>query len=332
MAKNANQKLKIIYLLRILMENTDENHSMTMAEIISALEAYGVSAERKSIYSDIESLRVLGIDILHEQRNKTHSYYIGSRDFELAELKLLVDSVQASKFITHKKSNELIKKIEGLASKYEAKELQRQVYVTERVKTLNEKIYYLVDDIHTAINQNVKIRFQYFQWNEKKEQKIRKGGAFYCISPWALTWADDNYYMIGYDKEADTLKHYRVDKMLNISLTDEKREGKAAFRELDIAVYTKKIFGMFDGEDQYVKLKVHNSLAGVIIDRFGTSLPFIKADSEHFTVNVNVAVSRQFLAWVIALGNKVKILEPQSVVEKMREEAKRLSTEYLSEK
>lgn len=187
MAKGNNQKLKILYLIKILSEKTDETHSITMQEIISSLKAYGISAERKSIYNDIESLRMFGMDIIGEQKDRTYYYHIGKRKFEIVELKLLVDSVQSAKFITAKKSNELIKKIEGLASRYEASQLQRQVYVSERVKTMNESIYYNVDKIHTAISANSKITFQYYQWDIHKKMILRKDGALYKVSPWALS-------------------------------------------------------------------------------------------------------------------------------------------------
>lgn len=329
MAKGANQKLKLLYLMKILLEKTDETHSITMSEILSSLEAYGVSAERKSIYDDFEALRLYGMDIIGEQRNKTYYYRVGQRDFELAELKLLVDAVQSSKFITAKKSSELIKKLENLGSKYEASQLQRQVYVSERIKTMNESIYYNVDIIHTAISSNVKIMFQYFQWNVDKKMELRKNGEYYCISPWALSWDSENYYLIGYDCEAQIIKHYRVDKMLHIELTDAKREGKELFDKFDIAVYTKKMFGMYDGEIETVKLECENRLAGVIIDRFGKNVNIIRTDSDYFKVNIEVAVSQQFLAWVISIGDGLKIIGPENVVNMMREEAKRLVGQYL---
>lgn len=196
MAKLPNQKLKILYLMKVLLEKTDESHSITMPEIIAELEAYGITAERKSIYNDMECLRQYGLDIIGEQYDRTYYYRIGNRQFELAELKLLVDSVQSAKFLTAKKSNRLIKKIEGLASKYEASQLHRQVYVAERIKTMNESIYYNVDNIHNAIAKNSKITFQYFQWNVKKEMELRKNGALYEVSPWALSWNDENYYLV----------------------------------------------------------------------------------------------------------------------------------------
>lgn len=329
MAQGSNQKLKLIYLMKILLEKTDETHSINMHEIISSLEAYGISAERKSIYTDMEILKLYGMDIIGEQENRTYYYHIGNRQFELAELKLLVDSVQAAKFITAKKSNELIKKIEGFASKYEASQLHRQVYVAERVKTMNESIYYNVDLLHTAIGANRKIRFQYFQWNVKKEMELRHGGEFYEVSPWALTWDDENYYLVAYDSKEEKIKHFRVDKMLKLEITDEKREGRANFLSFDMAIYARKMFGMFSGEEENVKLVCENRLAGVMIDRFGKDITLIPVDEEHFSVIVKVAVSRQFLSWIFALGSGAKIVGPENVLGMVEGEVRRLAKQYL---
>ena len=328
MAKGVNQKLKIIYLMKILLEKTDEEHSITMQEIKESLEAYGIGAERKSLYSDIESLRQYGMDIIGRQMDRTYYDSVGNRQFELAELKLLVDSVQAAKFITAKKSNELIKKIESMASKYEASKLHRQVYVAERVKTMNESIYYNVDMIHAAIGANSKITFQYFQWNVDKKMELRRGGSLYEVSPWALSWSDENYYLIAFDSLEDKIKHFRVDKMLHIEMEGSKREGKKCFDEFDMAIYTRKMFGMFGGEEQMVKIECENALAGVMIDRFGKDVAIMKKDGEHFAVIVKVAVSRQFLSWVIALGEGAKIVGPESVVEQMKKEVDRLTKQY----
>ena len=328
MAKGSNQKLKIVYLIKILTEKTDEQHSITMNEIISELKAYGVNAERKSLYNDIENLRQYGLDIVGEQHDRTYYYYLVSRQFELAELKLLVDSVQSAKFITERKTNQLIKKIEGLASKYQASQLQHQVYVSQRVKTTNEKIYYNVDKIHTAIDRNSMISFQYFQWNVKKEMVLRKDGEPYIVSPWALTWDDENYYLVGFDSEAGLIKHFRVDKMLRIALSNETREGREHFKKLDMADYARKSFGMFGGEEETVKLQVSNGLAGVIIDRFGKDVMMIPVDEDHFNVSVDVRVSRQFLGWVFSLGESVRILGPEAVVDQMKAETQRLIGQY----
>lgn len=332
MSKGANQKLKLIYLMKILMEKTDDTHSITMAEILSSLESYGITAERKSIYSDIECLRLYGLDIEGVQQDRTYSYYLASRQFELPELKLLVDSVQSAKFITTKKSNELIKKIESLASKYEASQLQRQVYTTERIKTANESIYYNVDYIHSAIATNQQITFQYFKWDVNKKQVLRHDGALYHVSPWALSWDDENYYMIAYDGKAEQIKHFRVDKMLHIELIPLAREGKEHFQRFDMGAYAKKMFGMFGGDEEIVKLVCHNDMAGVMIDRFGKDTPLVKVDEEHFSVRVKVAVSRQFLAWIIALGEGVKIEGPEQVVNLINDEIDRLIRQYRQRK
>lgn len=329
MARSVNQKLKLLYLMKILLERTDDSHSMTMPEIIKALEAYGIFAERKSIYTDIQILQEYGLDIVGAKDGKYYRYFVAGREFELPELKLLVDAVQSSKFITERKSKELIGKLERLGSRYEASQLQRQVYVSGRVKTMNESIYYNVDKIHNAVSQNVKIRFRYFQWNVKKEMEFRHDGKFYCISPWGVLWDSENYYMIGYDDFVGKIKYYRIDKMLEISVTQEKREGREILDSFDLAGLSRKTFGMFSGEETYVKLECENRYAGIMIDRFGREIPMICRDEEHFTVTVNVAVSPQFLAWVISLGEGVKIIGPDRVIEQMRREVSRLAKMYL---
>lgn len=259
--------------------------------------------------------------------NRYH-YHVVNRPFELPELKLLVDAIQSSKFITERKTNALIKKLEQLVSKYEAVKLQRQVYVTGRIKTMNESIYYTVDAIHNAISENKKIKFQYYQWNVKKEMELRHNGAWYHISPWGLSWDDENYYLVGYDSDSGQIKHYRVDKMLHIQMSEEKREGKEHFKKLDMADYAKKSFGMFGGKEQEVKLLVTNDLAGVIIDRFGKDVMMIPESEDHFTVNVDVHVSKQFLGWIISLGEGVRIVGPSEVVEQMKQEIERLVKQY----
>jgi len=324
----SKQKLKILYLARILMENTDANHDITLQEIIDKLDANGVTAERKSLYDDIAQLDDFGIKIEKVQYGKTFHYKVINRDFELAELKLLVDSVQSAKFITEKKSNDLIKKIEHLASKHEGTQLQRQVFVSGRVKAMNNDILENVDAIHNAIGSNLKISFQYFQWNVKKEEELRKNGERYVISPWGLSWDDENYYLVGYDKEADMIKHYRVDKMLKIKVESGKREGRQKFRQLDMGAYAKKMFNMFDGEEESVTIECTNNLAGVMIDRFGKDVLMMKVDEEHFKVYVKVVVSNHFIHWVMSLGDGAKILGPDEVVEQVNNEITRLQKQY----
>lgn len=328
MAKASNQKLKMVYLMKILLENTDDTHSICMSEILQQLNNYGITAERKSIYSDMECLRQYGMDIIGEQMDRTYYYHVGNRQFELPELKLLVDSVQSAKFITTKKTNELIKKIEGFASKYEASQLQRQVFIAERVKTMNESIYLNVDAIHSAIASNHKIKFQYFQWNVQKKMELRKNGAYYEVSPWALLWDDENYYMVAYDSEAGIIKHYRVDKMIHIIESHEKREGKHCFKEFDMAVYARKMFAMYGGDEETVRIECDNSLVGAMIDRFGRDIMILPINDDHFTVNVKVAVSMQFIHWIMALGDGAKIISPEYVTEMVSNEIKRLNKQY----
>ena len=328
MAKSRNQKGKLLYLAEIFHRETDEAHGLTLAELTGRLAAYGVQAERKTLYADMEELRRCGLDITSWKEGREYRYRLASREFELPELKLLVDAVQASRFITENKSRSLIKKLESLVSVHDARQLQRQVLIAGRVKTMNESIYYTVDAIHNAISENKKIKFQYYQWNVKKEMELRHNGAWYHISPWGLSWDDENYYLVGYDSDAEKIKHYRVDKMLHIRFSSENREGKEFFNKLDMADYAKKSFGMFGGKEQTVKLLVKNNLVGVIIDRFGKNVILFPTDDEHFTVNVNVHVSRQFLGWVFSLGDGIKIVGPDDVVEQMRSEIKRLIEHY----
>ena len=324
----SNQKLKILYLAKILLDNTDANHDITLQEIIDKLSANNVTAERKSLYDDIARLDEFGIKIKKTQYGKTYHYQVVKRDFEMAELKLLVDSVAAAKFITEEKSNELIKKIEHLTSKHNATMLQRQVYVAGRVKSMNNGIMENVDAIHTAIAENSKISFQYFQWNVKKEAELKRDGKRYEVSPWGLSWDDEYYYLIGYDSDAGIIKHYRVDKMLCIKVENKVREGRYKFKEPDMVTYDKKMFNMFNGEEQNVEILCENSLAGVMIDRFGKDVTMIPIDDKHFSVSVDVAVSRQFLAWVIGLGEGVKLVSPDNVVALMNEEIDRLIRQY----
>ena len=312
--KLSHQKLKLLYLMQILLEQTDEEHTITVPQMITELSKLGISAERKSIYDDLEYLKLFGIDIC-SNKTRTTNYYVASRDFELPELKLLVDSVQSSKFITHKKSMQLISKIEKLTSCENAKKLHRQVYVTNRVKTLNEQIYYNVDKIHDAIAANRQITFKYFDIDVDKNKIYRKNGGVYTESPVALTWDDENYYLITYKEKYGNYTHYRVDKMETIQITDTARVlSDTAF---DLSAYSKKMFQMFGGEETAVSIQFDNDLVGVVYDRFGIDVPVTKAGEKHFVCHIKVAVSPQFLSWVFSFGKKAKIISPDSVRDEM---------------
>ena len=313
MAKSNNHKMALLYMMRELLQKTDEDHSMNASDLIAALAAYDCEADRRTIYSNVEILQDFGIDVIKKENGQ--GYYIGSRDFELPELKLLVDSVQSSKFITEKKSRELIAKLMQLTNEQKARQLNRSVFIRNRMKTGNEKVYYNVDTLHEAMNRNRQIRFKYGEWTAAKELVEKKGGTEYQVSPWALTWDDENYYLIAFDEAAGIIKHYRVDKMLKIGLTDEERVGRDSFEDFDLAAFSKKTFGMFGGPDANVVLRCRSNLAGVIIDRFGREISLVPEDGEHFHVHVTVAVSPQFFGWVTGIGPGIEIVSPADVRE-----------------
>ena len=315
MARSPNQKLKLLYLQRFLERASDPEHPVGIRDMQRELLRYDITAERKSLYSDIEALRKSGMNIEQDSRG----YYLASRTFELAELKLLVDSVQASRFITRRKSRELIEKLESLTSAGEARQLQRQVFVLNRVKTMNESIYYNVDGIHLAIAEGRQIRFRYFDYDVDKKKVYRREGEYYQVSPFALTWAEENYYLVAYDARNRELRHYRVDRMSDLRETDEPLEGEESFRAEDIARYATRVFGMFRGEEQELRLRFRRHLAGAVLDRFGQELILIPEGKEHFTCTVRVAVSPQFYGWLCGFGSEAAVLEPREAAEAYRD-------------
>ena len=321
-------KLRFLYIMKTLLEQTDEEHVMSAADLEEALRGYGLAAERKSIYNDIETLEAFGLDIVQVRGGKKPGYYIASREFELPELKLLVDAVQASKFITARKSRDLIAKLEKLAGRNGAGQLQRDVFIASRVKTENETIYYNVDQIHAAMLSDRRIRFQYTEWSTSKRLVVKRGGEFYEVSPWMLTWDDENYYMIAYEESSDLIKHYRVDKMKKTIITDEPRQGRERFAGFDPASYTRKTFGMYGGREETVRLLCKNSAIGVIIDRFSREIIVAPADETHSRVNVDVYVSPQFFGWLSGLGGDVIIEGSASVRSEYRDFLQKIAKEY----
>jgi predicted DNA-binding transcriptional regulator YafY len=329
MSKGSNQKLKLSMLCKIMQEETDDDHSLTLQQVIKKLEAYDITAERKSLYDDFKCMdENLDVEVIKEQIGRETFYHVGSRQFELAEIKLLIDAIQSSKFISQNKSKELIKKMKGFVSKYQADKLQRQVYVNDRVKTMNESTYYAVDDLHTAIAENKKVTFKYCSWTVEKKLEPRKDGELYKVSPWALTWADENYYLVAYDSEAGKVKHYRVDKMIHLNKIDEMREGKEFFNNFDMGTYALENFSMFGGEIKKVHIEFPNDKVGIFIDRFGKDIAIRPAGNDRSMIAVDVAISLQFFGWIFCLGSDVKITGPDAVVEKMREEAKSFFENY----
>lgn len=311
MPKCENQKLKLLLLKDYLEQNTDEQNPASMAELLAFLAENGISAERKSIYADLQALEDYGMDIIRTG-GKNAGYYLGSREFELPELSLLVDAVQSSKFLSEKKSMELIKKLGTLASRHQARSLRRQVTVAGRVKTMNESIYYNVDRIHDAISRNSQISFRYFEWGVDREKHFR--GDVRTASPYALCWDSENYYLVAHT-EAHGITHFRVDKMTAISETGAPRTVTEETKKIDLADYAKQVFYMFSGEKVTVRLRFHNSLAGVVIDRFGRDVMMIPDGEAHFCLTTDVMLSPMFLSWLTSFGDRVKILSPDNVIE-----------------
>lgn len=333
MPKSANQKLKLLYLVKILQEESDEAHPLTVSQLISALAQRGIAAERKSIYDDMEQLAHFGYDIV-TVRGRGNAYYLGERTFQLPEVKLLVDAVQSAKFISAGKSRELIRKICSLTSRHQGVLMQRQVHVAARAKTQSERAYYNVDAIHSAIAAGRQIQFLYYEWvvDEKAPRllarRARHGGEAYQVSPWTLLWDDEYYYLVAWDDAAAMMKHYRVDKMADIAQCEAPRAGQAAYEALDMAQYTQMVFGMFGGAQTHVKLRFANSLVGVVADRFGPDILIQKSGQAHFTVMVKVVPSPQFLSWVFGFGTDVQVLQPQELVEEIRREVAGLAALY----
>lgn len=324
MPRSFNQKLKILYLMKFLQEKTDREHPVSVKDIIQTMEAYGISVERKTVYDDIETLRTFGMKI-GSRRGKPAGFYLEERTFELPELKFLMDAVQSSKFITEKQSAALVRKLENLASVHEAKKLKSQVFLMPGIKTLNEEIYTNIETIYDAISANRQISFRYYQWTLSRELKPKRGGERYRVSPGKLLWNNDNYYLMGLDESSGIVKHYRVDKMMDVAVEEEKRSGESVFRDFDMGRFSAETFGMFDGKETILKIRFSNELVGVVLDRFGKKAVLQRSDDTHFFLQTHIRVSGQFFGWLTGLGSGAEIVSP----EKVRKEYKSFLTKIL---
>ncbi len=327
MAKKEQQRLKLLYLQKILLEQTDEFHPLSVPQLIEALAKEGIAAERKSIYSDLALLQQFGLDLL-SRTGKVSGWYVGERDFQLPELKLLVDAVQSSRFLTAKKSHALIKKLEGLGNKYDGQQLNRQVFVSGRAKTMNERIYYNVDEIHSAIAGHHTIKFRYFDYNTQKEKVFRREGRRYIVCPFGLIYNDGNYYLVAYDTEKKSMRHYRVDKMAELGTMGYPFEGEREYPNFHLASYAQQHFGMFSGSQCNVTLRCQNNMAGIIIDRFGRDVMLIPQGDDHFTVQLSIVLSTQFFGWLFGLGTGVQLVGPEVAVRRYRQQLSEISTLY----
>lgn len=327
MAKSAGQKLKLRYLEQILYEQTDEEHGITVQQMIDQLALFGIHAERKSIYDDMETLCSYGCDV-QKRKEKNWVYYVADRKFQLAELKLLVDAVQSSRFITRKKSDELIKKLESLASRHQAGGLQRQVYVAGRIKTMNESIYYNIDELHAAISERRQISFLYFDWSVDKKRHYRHEGERYQVSPFTLVWNDEYYYLVAYDANSKMLRNYRVDRMQEIKTEEQKLIGAAEYEKKDAAFYSRRVFDMYGGVEQTVTLRFLSRLAGSVLDRFGAETYLKDNQNGTFDVTVGVVVSPRFYGWLFGFGADAAIVGPKEVCADFADFAKKTLAHY----
>ena len=318
MAKSSNQKTKLLHLYQILMRQTDEEHPITVPQIIEELAKYDIKAERKSIYDDLEALQTFGLDV-QSRKGKSGGWFVGERDFELPEVKLLMDAVQSSRFITQRKSDGLIRKLEQLASIPQAQQLQRQVYVSGRIKSMNESIYLNADKLHSAIAARKSITFKYFDYDIRREKVFRHGGSRYVVSPYGLIWNSENYYLVAFDHANRDMRHYRVDKMADIVITGLEREGKDLYPNFQLAQYEQKHFGMYTGQEMKVTLRGRRSMAGVVWDRFGQDVILSPDGEEHFKVTLPVVISPQFFGWLFGLDGGITIVAPQAAVDAYRQ-------------
>lgn len=304
----ANKKLKLLYLARFLQEETDEQHPKTLQDMLSYLAAHGITAERKSVYDDLELLSLYGMDV-QSVRGKTYGYFLGQRDFQLPELKLLIDVVQSSPFLTQSKSMELINKLEHLTSRPNARQLRRQVYVLGRVRTHNEQLYYAVDGLHTAINDDRQVTFRYFDWQPDGSKAYRRDGALYRVDPVALC-VDRHYYLVSYDPAIEDYRHYRVDRMEGLTVTDTPRDPLP--EGFDLGRYVKTIFDMYNGRTGTVRLRFDRALTNVVIDRFGADA-HIRPDGDSVVVTAPVEVGPTFFGWLAQFGPQAELLSPEDV-------------------
>lgn len=327
-----SKKLTLIYLQQLFLEKTDKTHFIRMPEILDYLAEKEVFVDRRTIYTDLKLLNYTGFEIVGVQEKGGYKYHHPSRLFDTNEVKFLIDSVAASKFLTEKKSKELINKIKTLGSDFDSEALNRSVLLGKRIKSMNDKVLKNLDIIYTALSNNSQITFQYMRWNAQKKLEFLREGKLFAASPFAVSLNDDNYYLIAFDSRTGSLRHYRIDKMKNIQLTFEPREGKDIFKSFDIVDYTQKTFGMFGGNEETVSLEVPNHLAGVFIDRFGEAANIRKnfENPDTFLVRISVNISPQFFAWVFGLGKEVKIISPESVKNEFAATAKEILSNYQS--
>ena len=308
-----SHKLKLLYLMQIFFEETDESHSLTMPEIIEALETYGVSAERKALYRDIERLREFGLDI-EKRHTKPTSYGLANRAFSSTELMFLADAVQSSRFLTKGKSEALTRSIKQLGSRHQVKDLTRRLHVEGRIRTQNESVYHNIDRIQQAIKAKRKVEFYYFKYDENKQRILQHGGDVYVETPVQLIYVDDNYYLMVFNDKHDDFAAYRVDRMCDLKTSDQKATRNERIANFDVTEYEARAFGMFSGETVLATLLVNADIMSSVVDRFGPDVNVTPADEAGKShVNVHVMQAPTFYGWLAQFGTQIHIEKPASL-------------------
>ena len=327
MAVQSRQKQKLLTMKELFEKRTDEHHSFTGARLIEILGDSGIKAERKTIYDDIKTLRDSGMDIVTVKDGHSNAYYLGARVFQQEELFVLADAVASSRFLTKKKSQDLIKKLQSLTSDYMGKELRRQIYVDNRAKNFNEQIYYSVNRIQEGIFDEKEIRFKYTEFNPDKKQILKHNGEPYTVSPYSLVWENENYYLVCYCNKHGKICRYRVDRMIGVEVTEANARKLSDDERAEVS-NMQSLYGMFGGKTESVTMQFDNSLANVVIDKFGMNCHPHKNPDDTFYLTVDVQIAPTFWGWFFQFGNRAKILAPDNVIEQAKEYLREIADNY----
>lgn len=330
MAGTKTSKLVLLYVYKILVEETDEQHPLTTSQLIERLADCGYECERKSIYRHIEALEEFGLDVLRSN-SEPRGYYVAARDFELPELRLLIDAVQSSHFISMKKSEELIEKLFALASVSEVKQIKKGLHMRGINKTDNERVYYTLDALYRAIAANRRISFKYFEYTSTKDKRYRNSGKLYVVSPYAIVWDDEKYYLHAYHEKYDDISSFRVDRMEKAQVTDLARLKEDEYFSYDPSERSKTSFDQFSGERVKVVAEFDNRMAGAVIDRFGNSVDMRPLDAERFIASFSAELSPRFLSWLFGFGTMVRVRSPQALVDRYIAELESVKNQYKDE-
>ena len=328
MAGLSRQKQKLLTMKQYFEQKTDDEHSITGNKLIDILAQYGIKAERKTIYDDIKTLCDSGMDIEITKDGHSNAYYLGARTFQDEELFVLVDAIASCKFLTKKKSQELIAKIQGLTSEYKAKQLRRDVFVNNRSKAMNESVYYNLNKVQEGIFEKKTISFQYYDYNFNKKKILKHDGEIYTVSPFVTVWEEDNYYLVCYCNKHEKICRYRIDRMANVSVnTGEKRRELTADEKLEVT-NCQSVYSMYGGETETVTLEFENHLLSTVIDRFGEKVICHQNSDHSFYINTEVQISPTFWGWLFKFGSEARVIAPENVVELAKKQLESIRQRY----